>query len=1072
MNTPGVSSWDTVVDLGRDSSAVISQDSWSLLYVDSQELARDDGAATNAFDGDPLTMWHTEWSDSEPDHPHEIQIDLGSLYDVDGFRYLPRQTGVLENGRIADYEFYVSTDGVNWGAAVSSGVLVNTLSEQELTFTAKRGRYVRLVALSEVNSNPWASAAEINMLGLPADSGGVAVTYDGGLIQLIFHPDYPADRRVFVNYSTIGSYGEPYDIIVSSFEVQPNGRTIKESSETRLIIQPRGTYHQGGFMSFGNDGLLYLGFGDGTIQKDPDNNSQNLLDLRGSILRIDVDNNPPGEAYGIPADNLFAGNARCGPAGASDPCPEIFAFGLRNPFRGDIDPLTDDIWVADVGYKSREEIDKIVNGGNYGWNVYEGSQCQQYSGNCADTSLIGPVVDYSHDDGQCAVIGGYVYRGDSIAELQGRYLFADFCTSKVSAVQYDTGGNAVEEILLPGGSGIGGINTFGKDNDGELYVVTGSAIYKIVDNSAGGPPPAPALLSQTGCFDAADPIVPAPGLIPYDINSRLWTDGASKRRWIALPEEATVDIDADGDFLFPPGTVLVKEFSYDNVPHETRLLVHHFDGIWAGYSYEWREDGLDADLLPAGKVKVLSSGHTWNYPSRAECLSCHTDTASFSLGPEVAQLNSEMLYPQTLRVANQLATLDGISIFTSGLPAAVANLPAYAGLDQTHHSVDYRTRSYLHSNCSGCHRPGEVTQAPMDFRFSPQTADINACNVTPAFGDLGFTGAKIISPGNPDLSVLKLRDESRNPLIQMPPLGTAIVHNEWIALLESWISDTTMCDADTDTDLDGVFNKLDNCPANGNAAQLDTDRNGIGDACELTANAGVDQFLSDLDGDGVEQTSLDGSGSTSPVLSDPVTTWTWRRAGEVIASGETALITLPAGIHTIELVIKTAQGYTDTDTLSVTFLADTDNDGVQDILDRDDDDDGLSDTAEAIYGTNPLLADTDGDGLSDGEEVGYDGDISHYLPGQDTNPLLADTDGDGLTDFMDPIPLTVNVGDGDLAPWDNPDGELNAADLLIATQLVLEMRTAGTLQYVHGDVNFDGVIELDDLLLIQQSILQ
>jgi len=183
---------------------------------------------------------------------------------------------------------------------------------------------------------------------------------------------------------------------------------------------------------------------------------------------------------------------------------------------------------------------------------------------------------------------------------------------------------------------------------------------------------------------------------------------------------------------------------------------------------------------------------------------------------------------------------------------------------------------------------------------------------------------------------------------------------------------------------------------------------------------------------------------------------------------------------------------------------DTDLDSIGDACDLDDDNDGLYDTDEALYGTNPLLVDTDGDGLSDGEEVGFDGDIStynnardtdpllsdtdgdglsdgmevgydgdigSYTPGQDTNPLLADTDGDGLGDSMDPIPLTANVGDGDLAPWNNPDGQLNAADVLIATQLVLGQRTAGTLQYVHGDINFDGTVNLGDLLLIQRLML-
>ncbi len=828
----------------------------------------------------------------------------------------------------------------------------------------------------------------------------VSAPPDGGLIQLVFHPDYPADPRVFVNYSVPGSFGEPNDIIISSFNVQPGGATIDEFSEVVFMTQPRGTYHQGGFLSFGPlDGFLYFGIGDGAPQTDPDNNAQNLMDFRGSILRIDVDpaSVPPGEVYGVPTDNPYAGNPRCGPVGNLSPCPEIFAPGFRNPFRGDIDPVSGDIWVGDVGYTAREEIDKVIKGGNYGWNVYEGKLCREFSGSCTATNLIGPEVEFTHAGGQCAVIGGYVYRGGTIEALQGRYLFADFCTSKVSAVQYDTLGDPIEEILLPGGSGIGRINTFGKDNDGELYVVTGSEIYKIVDNSGGGPPPAPALLSQTGCFDVADPTNPAPGLIPYDINSALWSDGASKRRWMALAEGATVGIDAEGDFLFPPGTVLVKEFSYNGVPHETRLFVHHLDGIWAGYSYEWRNgvSGWDGYLLPAGLVKdldpgIYGPGHTWTYPSRAECLRCHTDSANFSLGPEVGQLNRDMLYPSTMRIANELETLEHIGVFTTGLTPGIEDLPAYAELDQAHHSVDYRARSYLHSNCSGCHRPGEITQAPMDFRFSTPTSDINACNVTPVFGDLGVTGATILSPGNPGLSVTRLRDGSRDPLVQMPPLATAILHDEWLTLLDTWISDTSICDLDIDSDLDGVPDRWDNCPASSNASQRDTDKNGIGDACELTANAGVDQYLSDLDDNGTEQVSLDGARSTSP--DDLINTWIWRQGAAVIASGETALITLPIGAHAIQLEIVTSLGDSDVDTLYVKIadssgnFPDSDNDGVSDDQDN------------CIYVANgPVIPDA-----GDNSQLDTDGDgYGNYCDGDfDNNGLIDPSDFSALKSFI------------------------------------------------------------------------
>jgi hypothetical protein len=337
-------------------------------------------------------------------------------------------------------------------------------------------------------------------------------------------------------------------------------------------------------MAFGRDGLLYIGVGDGPRQGDPTNIAQTDTDLRGKVLRISVDDVPAGELYGIPADNPNAANPRCGPVGNIAACPEIFAKGFRNPFRGDIDLETGEIWLGDVGWKQHEEVDKVIKGGNYGWAVCEGSFIKDKLTPCNEPSLINPVVDYSHADGNCAAIGGFVYRGANIPALQGRFVFGDYCSGKVSAVQYDSNGIGFEESLLPGGSAaLGRVFTFGRDNAGEIYLVTFAAIYKMV-NAAVGTATVPATLSATGCFDPSNPKVPATGLIPYDLNSPLWSDGAAKRRWMALPDEAKITISPDGDFQFPVGTVLAKEFSFDGVPHETRLLVRHQDGIWSGYS--------------------------------------------------------------------------------------------------------------------------------------------------------------------------------------------------------------------------------------------------------------------------------------------------------------------------------------------------------------------------------------------------------------------------------------------------------------------------------------------------------
>ena len=678
-------------------------------------------------------------------------------------------------------------------------------------FATRDGLIGRFQNTSGVND--WSEVLDL--------TGRVTVPPDGGLIQLIFHPNYPADPRVFLNYSVAPTGGELADVIISSMETTDGGATFDPSTEVILVRQSRGTYHQGGFMEFDSDGMLMFSLGDGTVQGDPQGNAQNLDDFRGNVLRIDVDSGFP---YSIPDDNPFA-------LSGGSPLSEIWAYGFRNPFRGDIDPETGQLWIGDVGYSSWEEVSLVTRGGNHGWNIKEGSHClSEAYGSCSDPTLIDPVVEYPHSNGNCAVIGGYVYRGTTIPELQGKFVFADYCTSKVSAVDFDDNGDPFEATLLPGGSGLGNIRTFGQDNDGELYVVTGNQIHKVLPAGAPSASGPPAQLSQTGCFNPLDPTEADPALIPYIINTALWSDGATKRRWMALPDGATIDIAPDGDFLFPPGTILWKEFSFDGAPVETRAFVRHNDGVWAGYSWEWT--GSDAFLLPAGKVKELSNGQSYYFPSRAECLRCHTDVANFSLGPELAQLNRDGVYPQTNRISNQLATLDHINVLTNGLPLPVEEIPTLAEITDTHRPVVTRARSYLHINCSGCHRGEGVTQAQMDFRFSASRADMRVCNVDPAFGDLGISGAKLLLPGDPLGSIFRMRHASTDPLVRMPPLATSVVNDAAIAIFDEWISSPDVCALEVDTDGDGAPDDADNCVNASNPNQADSDRDGIGDRCD------------------------------------------------------------------------------------------------------------------------------------------------------------------------------------------------------------------------------------------------
>jgi hypothetical protein len=275
---------------------------------------------------------------------------------------------------------------------------------------------------------------------------------------------------------------------------------------------------------------------------------------------------------------------------------------------------------------------------------------------------------------------------------------------------------------------------------------------------------------------------------------------------------------------------LAKEFAIDGVPVETRLLMLDANRIWTGYSYEWI-DG-DAFLLPAGKQKTLPNGQIWKYPDRGECLRCHTEIANFALGPEIGQLNRDLLYEKSNRISNQLATLEHIGFVSNGLPGAPDQLPALAGLEDSHQALSRRARSYLHSNCSGCHRGAGPTQSNMDLRFTTSRSAMNVCNIDPSFGDLGISGAKLLAPGQPGLSVLLNRPASNDPLTRMPPLGTLIVDDPAISALTAWIQSPDVCATETDIDLDSVPDDADNCPDTKNPDQADNDRDGVGDSCD------------------------------------------------------------------------------------------------------------------------------------------------------------------------------------------------------------------------------------------------
>jgi glucose/arabinose dehydrogenase len=301
-------------------------------------------------------------------------------------------------------------------------------------------------------------------------SGQVSLTgAEQGLLGLAFDPNYGSTGRFFVHYTDPAG-----NTRVSSFQVSANPDVAEAGSEQVILTadQPY-TNHNGGQLVFGPDGLLYLGLGDGGSEGDPQGRSQDLSDLLGSILRLDV---TAGPSYTVPPDNPFVGQAQAR--------PEIWSYGLRNPWRFSFDRATGDLYIADVGDTHFEEVDVSPaaggagKGANYGWNLMEGNHCFN-GGQCNRTGLALPAYEYTHSDG-CSIIGGYVYRGTAMPALQGLYFFADYCKGWVRSFRYADG--AATELtnwqsFQPGRS----ITSFGEDAAGELYLMVESGrVFKIV----------------------------------------------------------------------------------------------------------------------------------------------------------------------------------------------------------------------------------------------------------------------------------------------------------------------------------------------------------------------------------------------------------------------------------------------------------------------------------------------------------------------------------------------------------------------------------------------------------------
>jgi glucose/arabinose dehydrogenase len=352
-------------------------------------------------------------------------------------------------GRFDATKVAVAFDEVVTGLSAPLAV-VNAHDGSGRIFVAQQGGQIRIVRENSLVAAPFVDLSD------EISSGG-----ERGLLGVAFHPRFPTDPRVFVDYTDPGG-----DTRVASFTVDPAHPDAIDRSSERRILSVKQPYanHNGGALAFGPDGMLYISLGDGGSGGDPQGNGQSLTTLLAKILRIDVDHPPADRAYGIPADNPYAD-------AASGRRPEIWLTGLRNPWRMSFDRATGDLWIGDVGQNAWEEVDVqragVPGGTNFGWNRMEGTHCYQPSSGCASPDLTLPVAEYGHDQG-CTVIGGVVDRGTTQRALTGGYLFADYCSGRVWAIDPSTNDTRKPTVVAETDHSFA---AFGEDEAGDVYAV-------------------------------------------------------------------------------------------------------------------------------------------------------------------------------------------------------------------------------------------------------------------------------------------------------------------------------------------------------------------------------------------------------------------------------------------------------------------------------------------------------------------------------------------------------------------------------------------------------------------------
>ena len=597
-----------------------------------------------------------------------------------------------------------------------------------------------------------------------------------------FHPRFENNGFVFLHTSgpRRGEGSKEKRSRVTRWVMDRKTHLIDPNSK-KVFLEWESNGHDGGGVVFGKDGMLYVTSGDGSSDSDVNLTGQRIDLLLSKVLRVNVDQSGNKKPYSIPKDNPFLDTVKA--------APETWAHGFRNPWRITCDPKTGDIWVGENGQDMWESVKRVERGANYGWSIYEGSHPFYLERQLGPGKLTKPTFEHHHREAR-SLTGGVVYYGKHLPKLEGAYVYGDYSTGKIWAGKHDGKKVVWHKEIADTDFAITG---FGIDAHENLIVIDDrTGFHRLMpDPATGQPAEFPVRLSKTGLFKNISNHEPAPGVLPYEVNVPHWVDGAQSEHLMAVPGEDQIQFSGNRGWSTPEGSVLVQTLSLGQKRVETRILTKQ-EGEWAGYSYLWNKEQTDAVLIDRNGMNLsLPKNHSWNIPSRAECMMCHGRAAKYTLGLTALQMNKPVM--RSGNRVNQIAflvnsgVLDGVKAekYEKDLAQGQAGLPnPYdSSLD-----LEVRVRSYLHANCAHCHIEAGGGNAKMELEWSRALKDTFTVGVEPVHSRFGLGDkARIVSVGDLGHSVMLQRIIRPGPG-RMPPVGGVLPDPQWINLFTRWVS--------------------------------------------------------------------------------------------------------------------------------------------------------------------------------------------------------------------------------------------------------------------------------------------